>query len=159
MYMFLASSDPKTTSSGTTRDPDAEFIEKACCEGLASSFKKHIAVRPQSQNIRWEIKRIWPRLTTRVVSHRASPYPREASALRQVVVKIKSKQRLLRTNNVDNSIEAESDKWARVCEYVVLQRRIIDGEEGDWKIWGTTEETSYENVFGQEAGNNSIVTA
>ena len=36
-----------------------------------------------------------------------------------------------------------------MLEYLVLQRRILDGKEGPWKVWGTTEETQADDILGK----------
>ena len=40
----------------------------------------------------------------------------------------------------------EKEKPKDVTEYLVLQRRILRGEEGPWKIWGTTTETDIKKL-------------
>ena len=36
-------------------------------------------------------------------------------------------------------------------EYVVLQRMMLEGKEGKWKVWGTIEESKVEDVLGDNA--------
>lgn len=54
--------------------------------------------------------------------------------LRQVIVKIKSRQTL-------NKHDGKGEKTKDCTEYVVIQKMTIDNEEGEWMIWGTTEPT------------------
>jgi len=34
-----------------------------------------------------------------------------------------------------------------VDEYVVIQRRVMKGKEEPWMVWGTTQETSVDEVL------------
>ena len=79
--------------------------------------------------------------------------PIKNSAIRQVVVRIRSKQSLAkiipaaRKGKRETVVEG-TDKEKDVDEYVVIQRRIMNGKEGAWMIWGTTQETSVDEVLG-----------
>ena len=72
--------------------------------------------------------------------------PVKSSAILQVVVKIKSVQSL---EKVGSGVGRKEDIAAKKLEikprtsveYLVLQRRILRGLEGPWKIWGMTEES------------------
>ena len=131
-------------------ESDIAKIKRFCCEGLRDEMVTRIKSRPSTQSTRWEIKNVRPHLTTRVVSNRATPLPRSESAIRQAVVKIRSKQRVLRFELAGTSkgeMVEGTDKWANVVEYMVIQRRIIDGLEEPWKVWGTAEETPYHEVL------------
>ena len=70
------------------------------------------------------------------------------SALYQVIVKIKSLQGLVRLPVNGNASDA-TEKM-RVEEYVVLQRMMLEGKEGRWKVWGTIEESKIEDVLGDD---------
>ena len=76
------------------------------------------------------------------------------SALRQVIVKIKSKQSIAQLKrNAAGEGEEEvlpgGGEVKKLLEYLVLQRRIFKAVEGPWKIWGTVEETKPEEVLGK----------
>ena len=43
----------------------------------------------------------------------------------------------------------------KVMEYVVLQKRMIRGEEDQWKMWGMTEETKPEDVLREDSATYS----
>lgn len=73
----------------------------------------------------------------------------EESALYQVVVKIKSMQSLERTPA--NGVASDTTEAKKMVEYVVLQRMMLRGKEGRWKIWGTIEESKVEDVLGDDA--------
>ncbi len=67
----------------------------------------------------------------------------------QVVVKIKSIQSLEKTPA--NGLASDATEKKKMVEYVVLQRMMLKGQEGNWKIWGTIEETKVEDVLGTDA--------
>lgn len=41
------------------------------------------------------------------------------------------------------------DQDKQVDEYVVIQRRIMKGKEEPWMVWGTTQETSVDEMLGK----------
>ena len=107
-----------------------------------------ILSRAYNEKARWTLHKYvgFPR----VVSHRVTGLPPTDSALRQVVVKMQSKQSLVRfkhgvADGEESAGESESPK--QVLEYLVLQRRIFKAVEGPWKIWGTAEETKPKDVL------------
>jgi len=87
--------------------------------------------------------------------------PLDASALRQSVVRIVSRQSLSQVRKEKGS---EAEKVVRggeekeLVEYLVLQRRIFKGKEGPWKIWGSVRESDTNKVLGEEkaAGEGSL---
>ena len=131
---------------------DISTIKDICTEGLRDDLVKQIRYRSAGESARWEIRGVWPHITARVVSNRAMQLPRPDSALRQAVVRIRSRQRVLRTDRAAEkaTLVNKAEGWMNMVEYLVLQKRILDGVEGDWKIWGTTEESSFEKVLGIE---------
>jgi protein MBA1 len=115
----------------------------------------------------------------RVVSNRMAQLPipgaesRETpTAIRQVVLRISSKQRLgisresasstlsgsdkrrqLKWTPDGEEILAEEEELAQpdvhekdVVEYLVLQRRLLKGEEEPWKVWGFANATTLESI-------------
>ena len=77
------------------------------------------------------------------------PLEIDNSALYQVVVKIRSLQSLVRLPVNGNASEAAEK--TKMEEYVVLQRMMLEGKEGRWKVWGTVEESKVEDVLGEDA--------
>ena len=73
------------------------------------------------------------------------------SALRQVVLRMGTRQSLakLRVSLDGNpdTIIAGTGEQKNVEEYLVLQKRILQAQEGDWVIWGTTDETNVKNII------------
>lgn len=77
--------------------------------------------------------------------------PFKSSAIRQVVVRLQSRQSLARTvfsgPGRPEELVKGTGKGKPVSEYVVLQRRMWKGEEEPWMIWGTTEETDPDTLL------------
>lgn len=139
---------------GSFNRGDKEELANICCEGLSASFRRRIAARPKDENLAWSRRRSWPRLPPRIVSRRMTKLPLEESALRQLVVKINSEQTLTRVSS-DSGGEPDmvrqlTGRPKQFVEYLVLQKRVLRGNEGPWKVWGTTSETSARDVL---AGN------
>ena len=155
----------KSLKSPSDKQQDILQVKKLCVEGLRDHLVKLINDRPVNQCARWEIKSVLPHITTRVVSNRVTRLPRDSSILRQIVVRIRSLQRIQRREllEVGHNVMAKGTKdWEEMNEYLVLQRRIVDGQLGQWKIWGTVEESSYERVLGIKApkvGDASAIAA
>jgi len=59
----------------------------------------------------------------------------EDASLRQIFVRIRSKQTLDRN-------DGKGVKEVERSEIVVIQKMKMSGEEDDWMIWGTTEPTT-----------------
>lgn len=86
------------------------------------------------------------------------------TTLQQAVVRIRSVQSLQRIRRVrgkdgkardvveEGSIGGEGKE---VTEYFVVQRMTRRGEVGDWKVWGTTEETTLEKLDKKLVGRDS----
>src|SRR5204862_3707124 len=94
-----------------------------------------------------------------VVSDRAVALPNaKGLGIRQTVVRIRSRQSTRKpitsssseasyTKMRDNSSNATTaDKLQDCTEYVVLQRFMVKGDGGEWKIWGLAEETTPKQV-------------
>ena len=60
---------------------------------------------------------------------------------RQAIVKIKSLQLVYRYDSKGKPL-AMSGQTVPVVEYLVLQKRKTKSGDGDWVVWGTTEETT-----------------
>ncbi|KAL9619848.1 MAG: hypothetical protein Q9160_005588 [Pyrenula sp. 1 TL-2023] len=93
-----------------------------------------------------------PGVWAKVVSDRATTIPIGISTLlRQVVVRIRSRQRVYYPKKV---MDEGNESWERdlkvqdLTEYVVIQQMIVEGQEADaqWKIWGTVQEADEKGV-------------
>lgn len=66
-------------------------------------------------------------------------------------MRIRSKQSLAKiipaTKGRRESVVEGTDREKQVDEYVVIQRRVMKGKEEPWMVWGTTQETSVDEVL------------
>lgn len=81
----------------------------------------------------------------KVMSHRAATLGIDGLAIRQTVVRIDSRQKLSRYRPDGTLIEG-SGKEKDILEYVVIQKMTVDGKEREWQVWGTTGETTLQQV-------------
>lgn len=128
-------------------DGDMATLESICHEGLLASFGTRINVRPPKESLQWTLHKYIG--FSRIVSTNIVSLGIEESALYQVVVKIRSMQSLERTPT--NGVASDTTEAKKMVEYVVLQRMMLRGKEGRWKIWGTIEESKVEDVLGDDA--------
>ena len=65
--------------------------------------------------------------------------------MRQVVVRLQSKQRLARiipgAKGKEEAVMKGTGEAKDVQEYLVIQRRMLLGNEGPWVVWGTIGES------------------
>ena len=122
-------------------------LKRVCLDGLVASFRIRINARQYNESLQWKLHKYIGR--PRIVSTNIVSLEIQKSALYQVVVRIKSMQSLERTLENDSASDATEQK--AILEYVVLQKRMLRGEEGIWKIWGTIEETKVEDALGDDA--------
>ncbi|XMA14789.1 hypothetical protein WAI453_007580 [Rhynchosporium graminicola] len=117
-------------------------LRKMCTDGIYQTFQSRIERRRKGEKVVWELVKYngGPKL----VSHRGAKIPMDGAAIRQAVVRIRSTQRLTRWVN-GKQVEG-TGKEREVTEYVVLQRMTQGWEEGGWMVWGTTEETTVEEL-------------
>lgn len=73
------------------------------------------------------------------------------AGIRQVVVRIKSSQSLVKIKRDPHTQEEATvpgtDNEKIVDEYLVIQRRIWKGQEERWRIWGTTQEVDVNKLL------------
>lgn len=123
---------------------DSRALRTICNDGVYESLQARIGGRARGEKVVWELVKYNKR--ARVVSHRAARLPIEGAALRQAVVRIVSRQKLSRYT-ANGTLVKGTGKERDVVEYVVVQKRSWQWKESDWQIWGTTEETKYEDVM------------
>lgn len=126
---------------------DLSTLERICADGLLASFRSRIharwaAGRPQ-YSLDWTIHK-YTRFA-RVVSNRAIRLPIPDSGLRQAIVRISSSQSLAKYDFHGNLIPGTGEP-KDVTEYFVIQKRLINGQETYWEVWGTVEETTVEKL-------------
>ncbi|KAL9042391.1 MAG: hypothetical protein Q9180_000639 [Flavoplaca navasiana] len=134
-------------------DGDITTLSTICTEGLLASFKSRIASRPRNERLRWTLHKFLR--GPKFVSHRVAILPYKGSAIRQVVVRMRTRQSLTRMvsrgpGRPDAPIQGTGEEKA-VTEYLVLQRRMWKSVEEPWMIWGTTEETDPDSVLGKDS--------
>ena len=132
---------------------DVVALRKICVDGIYDTFRSRIAGRRQGERVKWELVRYNAR--SKVVSHRAARLPVEGVAIRQAVVRIASRQKLVRWvpgNGGRGKLQMVegTGKEKDVVEYLVMQKKCEGWEEGDWMVWGTTQETGLNDVLGWE---------
>lgn len=82
-----------------------------------------------------------------MVSHKASTIPNVAdSGLRQAVVKISSRQSLERLDANGDPV-ADTGRAQDKVEYVVVQRKLWEGTEEQWMVWGTVGESDWKKAI------------
>jgi protein MBA1 len=126
---------------------DVATLRKICADGIYDSFCARIGNRARGEKMVWELVQYNSRAT--LVSNRAARLPIEGMALRQAVVRVASKQKLTRLvprKGGEMEVVSGSGKEKDVVEYVVLQRQYEGWREGEWQVWGTTKETTLEDI-------------
>lgn len=126
---------------------DVSTLRKICADGIFDSFRSRIGNRQRGEKVVWELVKY--NKGPILVSHRGARFPIEGGTIRQAVVRISSTQRLTRWTKGKGGILEQvpgSGKEKNVEEYVVVQRTTERWREGDWQVWGTTSETTLEEI-------------
>ncbi|EXJ82366.1 hypothetical protein A1O3_06179 [Capronia epimyces CBS 606.96] len=146
---------------------DVAELEQIACDGVLSQAKRRIELRqkrgypPEKWQLRmytglkypkwlekWPVSVLLPRASTRVVSDKLSPLPLPESYIRQCVVRIRSVQTY--------ELATEEDlKISKHTEYVVMQKLTFKGEDGPWRIWGTVEPSTIQEINDMLEGQDS----
>lgn len=127
---------------------DSSMLRKICADGIYDSLRARIAARPRGEKMVWELVKYNKR--AKVVSHRAATLPIDGGAIRQAVVRIASRQKLSRYS-AQGVLVKGTGKERDVVEYLVVEKRYVKWKGEDWRVWGTTEETKYEDVLAWSA--------
>ncbi|WEW57514.1 hypothetical protein PRK78_002981 [Emydomyces testavorans] len=135
---------------------DIPSLQRICCQGIYQNFAARISRRPHTTpRLLWTLHsyKKFPFASTfsgaQIVSDRAAALPdAKGFGIRQTVVRIQSKQSLITpsTGEGQNDAAQQIEKQQECTEYVVLQRFMINWEDGDWKVWGLAEETTPEDL-------------
>lgn len=126
-------------------DGDIPKLKEICTDGVFDSMRARIGGRQRTERVKWELLRY--NGSSKVVSDRMAQIPGGAgggNALRQAVVRIRSTQKLSRA--VGGRLVEGSGREKDVVEYVVLQCRFEKWAPQEWRVWGTTMETSLKDV-------------
>lgn len=121
---------------------DVPKLREICCDGIYDSFVARIGARKKGQKVVWELVRY--NGSPKVVGDRMAQIPgTDGAALRQAVVRIRSRQKLERHVS-GKGVEGGGEK--DVVEYFVVQNKMEKWQTGEWKVWGTTKETTLKDV-------------
>ena len=125
---------------------DVVALRKICTDGLYDSFRARIGNRAKGEEVVWQLVDYNQR--SKLISNRAARLPIDGAAVMQAVVKIASRQKLTRSVKGKSGMEVVpgSGKEKDVVEYVVLQKQYDNWREGEWQVWGTTQETTLEDI-------------
>ncbi|KAF2802975.1 uncharacterized protein BDZ99DRAFT_454266 [Mytilinidion resinicola] len=125
---------------------DTPTITRLCCSGLAADFRARMSHRALGTHVTWSLASYTA--SPKIVSNRASPLPGlQRSGVRQVVVRLASKQILATWTDEQARAAVPADVEtveSEVTEYLVLQRRMLEGVEEAWMVWGFAEESTPE---------------
>jgi protein MBA1 len=125
---------------------DIKALRKICTDGILETFEGRIRARGKEK---WTWELVKYNKSPRVMSHRGGTLGIDGAALRQAVVRIASRQKLTRYR--DGKIVPGSGQEKDVLEYVVIQKMMLRGKEEDWRVWGTTDETTIDKLDEQRA--------
>jgi len=125
---------------------DSNTLKTICADGLLENFQARIQSRGR-ETLKWEL--IKYNRKSKVMSNRSASLGMEGIMIRQAVVRINSQQKLTRFKP-DGSIVPGTGEVKDVQEYVVIQKKLLQGKEDDWVVWGTTEETTLESIKDEE---------
>ena len=102
-------------------------------------------MRKPAERYRWTLHKQLGR--PKVMSNRALALPLgEGAALRQAVVRIRSRQTLEKLKPDGQAVQ-DTGEPRDVTEYVVVQRMMLKGKEEAWMVWGTMEESDWKEVI------------
>lgn len=127
---------------------DVSGLDSICCDSLHSTLRRRIIQRPKDQLMQWEYVQV---KKPKLVSHRGLEIPKSQTggasvALRQIIVRLVSRQRIVKWTRKSGMQQDDDGGGKDVVEYVVLQTRLLDGVESPWLVWGMAEETSFEEL-------------
>lgn len=136
---------------------DMNTLENIACDGLLQASRTRIENRKRHgtdeswtlENYRgitypaflekWPLSALLPFSSTRVVSDRLAPLPFPDSTFRQCTVRIKSVQSF-------QAADESKPKISSRVEYVVIQRLQMNGKDPGWRLWGTVDPSTMEEI-------------
>ncbi|KAG0138491.1 hypothetical protein HOY82DRAFT_142987 [Tuber indicum] len=121
---------------------DIDSLRAICGDGLLSSFRKRLSVRPSNVRMEWRLHRMLSQ--PRVVSSKAHHYVGLGLNRRQAVVRLHSLQSLAKVTlgKRGEVLSREGGEEKEVVEYLVIEKKYDKDIESPWSVWGTTEETT-----------------
>lgn len=145
---------------------DLALLNKIACKGLLLQSTRTITQRgtdphPQDfritayrgivypQFLRWPLLSFLPFHAVQIMSDKVTPLPfGKNNMIRQMVARISSQQQLQKFGDAE-------PKRAKLTEYVVIQKRIMDGMDEGWKIWGTTTASTMKEIDAMLGGTST----
>lgn len=142
---------------------DRKWLRDNCCSGLADKTSNRIDRRtvpkagsrpvaeqwelvsyqgmlPGSWVPVWPLCSLLPGTSYKLMNDVVGQIPTAPDTLlRQVVVRIKSKQRY-------NLNDGKGEQTKTLTEYIVLQKLISQGDDADWRVWGTVNPTTVKEI-------------
>jgi mitochondrial protein MBA1 len=125
-------------------------LSTLCADNIEAQYQSRIARRLEAQErLSWELVKYVEK--PRVVSMKAGATPLMLEGIpvgmQQAVVRIRSLQKLKTGTLVrsgrgggakgkEQDVEWEKEKTKDVTEYIVVQRRLMQGDYEPWKVWG-----------------------
>ncbi|PWY79421.1 hypothetical protein BO94DRAFT_626330 [Aspergillus sclerotioniger CBS 115572] len=131
---------------------DSATLRKVCCSGLANQLSGRISSRPRGEKVTWNLEKYIKSPATfftgvRVLADRATQIPElPDSGVRQVVLRITSRQSKGKVSPGDSTEVANNAKQQDCTEYLVIQKLRWVGEEGEWRVWGHATPTTVEDL-------------
>lgn len=149
---------------------DVKTIRSICLTPLAASTRMQIAARGPVK-VSWQLQKFKSaRIVSHRCTPLGEEHP--DTSFRQCIVRLESEQQLSVTPRSASTLKTRAPKWApasvqdkqdvvrttaapeqsagikekakveTVVEYLVMQIRVIEGKEEDWKLWGFANETT-----------------
>ncbi|EMC98549.1 hypothetical protein BAUCODRAFT_32606 [Baudoinia panamericana UAMH 10762] len=163
-------------------------IEGKLADGIYGSLQKRIGLRPANTAMRWRLHKYLSRPRTvsykaTLLPPATAVSKYERNAMVQAVVRIHSLQSLQRVQRVsernergqlrvrdvvldsqgrevpETELELMPKDAKESVEYVVVQKFHRAGKEGNWELWGTTEETTLERLESDQKALQDAVKA
>jgi hypothetical protein len=158
---------------------DDIILRDICEQTVLGVFQSRISRRPADERLEWSLLEYVnkPRMVSFKTAQTQIEINGEPMMAQQAVVQIRSRQ-LLRQGKliqggeagrvgkdefeesfgeVAQGIEWQQSREKEVLEYVVLMRRVIDGEPLDWKIWGFAKEAKVAELEGSKKSEKTKV--
>ena len=163
-------------------------VESRLCEGILGSLKLRISQRPPHTGLKWTLHKHLskPRLASykpAVAPKQRNEEDNGVNGVVQAVVRLHTLQSLqhlkrvslrdaqgrliqrdivvdLNGREVPPLEEGEVPKDAKeAVEYFVIQKSVRKSKEGPWKIWGTAEEMTTEQILREDQKTRKIALA
>lgn len=143
---------------------DVATIRRVCLPELADSLIESIQSRPRGIRYAWTLVKYNSTTTyPRLADFRAVTMPVQGSTqnqiLKQAVVSISSTQKIARYDDTKGgALVPGSERAVDLVEHIVLQAPVSmrNWTSEPWKIWGTINESTYQDALDIEAGHKLL---